>query len=103
MSKALTLAKVVLAILCIVCLLRMPYDYYTFFRFFAMAIFIILAIESYKEKGASLVVIWLISALLVNPIIKVPLGRLYWNVVDVIWAVILIGSMFYTKKTVRDA
>ena len=38
-----------------------------------------------------------ISALLVQPFFKVALGRDIWNIVDVMWAVILVVSIFKKK------
>jgi hypothetical protein len=38
------------------------------------------------------------SAILINPFVKIALGRTIWNVKDVIWAVILIASIFMPEK-----
>ena len=37
-------------------------------------------------------------AILFQPIIKVPLGRMMWNIVDVIVGVGLIASLFIQKR-----
>jgi hypothetical protein len=36
-------------------------------------------------------IIWLSSAVLINPIFKISLGRELWNIVDVVWAILLEG------------
>jgi len=93
--------KIVLSILFLVCLLDMPYGYYQLVRFLGMAGFAILAYNSY-QKNQTWFVIWLASAILINPIFKISLGREIWNMVDVLWAIILIASIFIfqnKKKT----
>ncbi|WP_370449506.1 DUF6804 family protein [Apibacter sp. HY039] len=42
--------------------------------------------------------LWLCSALLINPFFKVALGRTIWNIVDVIWSLLLVGSIFLSKQ-----
>ena len=42
--------------------------------------------------------VWIISALLVQPFFKAALGREIWNVVDVIWAVLLVVSIVMKNK-----
>jgi hypothetical protein len=41
---------------------------------------------------------YIASAVLINPIFKIALGRELWNVVDVIWAVALLASLFFGKE-----
>jgi hypothetical protein len=89
--------KIILAILSLVCLLDMPYGYYQLYRFIAVGIFSYLAYIEREDKGW--MIIWIISALLIQPFYKVALGRFIWNIVDVIWAILLIFSIFNRKKT----
>lgn len=88
-----TIIKIVLSILFLVCLLDMPYGYFQLVRFLGMVGFAILAYNTY-QKNQTLFVIWLASAILINPIFKISLGREIWNIVDVIWAILLIASIF---------
>ena len=89
--------KVCLAILSLVCLLDMPYGYYQLYRFIAMASFIYLA---YAEQGKKeWMIIWIVSGLLVQPFFKVALGSEIWNIVDVVWAVLLIFSVFNPRAS----
>jgi uncharacterized protein (DUF983 family) len=63
-----------------------------------MVIFAFLAYKEYEEKDKSIYFfIWVIAAILFNPFIKVNLGRLIWNIVDVVMAVILIISLRFKK------
>ena len=86
------LLKIGLSILLLLCLLDMPYGYYQLIRMLGMIIFGILAINVQKTNQRWFV-FWLTSAILINPFIKVSLGRLIWNFVDVIWAVSLLISL----------
>jgi hypothetical protein len=88
-----TIIKIILSILFLVCLLDMPYGYFQLVRFLGMVGFAILAYNDY-QKNQTWFVIWLASAILINPIFKIALGRDIWNVVDVIWAILLISSIF---------
>ena len=63
-----------------------------------MACFIWFAYVDSKKSSKTLVIIWVMSALLFNPFIKVALGRDIWNIVDVIWGLILIASIWEDKK-----
>lgn len=88
-----TIIKIVLSILFLVFLLDMPYGYFQLVRFLGMVGFAILAYNTY-QKNQTWFVIWLASAILINPIFKISLGREIWNIVDVIWAILLIASIF---------
>lgn len=91
--------KIILSILFLVCLLDMPYGYYQFVRFIGMIGFGLLAFENY-QKNQTWFVIWISSALLINPFIKIALGRDMWNTIDVIWAVLLVVNIFLNKRFV---
>jgi len=85
--------KIGLALLLLGCLADMPYGYFQIVRFLGMIGFGILAFQE-KEKGNDgFFILWLGSAILINPIFKITLGRELWNVVDVIWAVLLITTI----------
>ena len=88
--------KSILAIMCLVCLLDMPYGYYELFRYVAAGSFVYFAINEKDNQGWMFV--WIISALLVQPFFKAALGREIWNIVDVIWAVLLIISIYKNKN-----
>ncbi|MDB4171299.1 hypothetical protein N9750_04230 [Polaribacter sp.] len=98
MNKTIAI-KIILSILLLVCLLDMPYGYYQFVRFMGMIGFGLLAFENY-QKNQTWFVIWISSALLINPFFKIALGRDMWNIVDVIWAVLLVVSIFLNKRFV---
>lgn len=95
------LIKIIIAGLCIGCLFMMPYGYYQFVRFVGMLGFALLAYFSYDQKRNAEAIIYVALALLFQPFIKVALGRTVWNVVDVVAAVGLVGSLFVKKNGVR--
>lgn len=81
----------------LICLFDMPYGYFQLVRFLGMLGFLILAYISYKNEFPILVIVYIALAVLLQPIIKIHLGRSIWNIVDVILAVFLISSIFYKK------
>jgi hypothetical protein len=93
MTNSPNILKAALAILLLGCLLDMPYAYFQLVRFIGMVGFGILAAGEY-QKRQTWFIIWLCSAILINPIFKISLGREIWNVVDVIWAILLVASIF---------
>jgi hypothetical protein len=91
--------KIILGIMLLVCLVDMPYGYYQLVRFLGMIGFGILAYSAYQRKDNSFFIIWASSVVLISPLIKIALGRELWNVVDVIWAILLFASLkLETKK-----
>ena len=90
--------KIILAIFLFICLADMPYGYYQFVRFIALIGFAILAYQANEQDKQTEMIIYGSLALLFQPFIKVSLGRELWNVVDVIVAIGLLASIFYTNK-----
>jgi hypothetical protein len=96
--KIKTSVKIILILLFLGCLLPMPYVYFQFVRAIGMIGFAWLAYMDSSKENKTLMIVWIGSALIINPIFKVSLGRALWNVVDVIWAVVLIISIFVDVK-----
>ncbi|MEZ5002522.1 MAG: DUF6804 family protein [Chitinophagales bacterium] len=93
------LIKIVLSILYLGCLGDWDYGYYQLVRFLGMIGFGLLAYYEKERGNQELFILWLASAVLINPIFKISLGRFLWNIVDVFWAALLIGSIFYKPKS----
>ena len=89
--------KILLAIIFLLCLLDMPYGYYQLVRLIGMISFVYFAYEEKDSKDKLWLFFWIGSALLINPLLKISLGRELWNVVDLIWALIL----FYQSKIMK--
>ncbi len=58
----------------------------------------VLAYEAYKDGKQAEVILFIALAILFQPLFKIALGRLMWNIVDVIVAVGLIISIFTKPK-----
>lgn len=105
---------IILSVLLLLCLAPMPYGYYQLVRFITMTVFGVLAWLFYatrntpglcapeEQKGyikddsttilskVSMAIVFGALALLFQPFLKITLGRIVWNVVDVIVAGMLI-------------
>ena len=90
-KKIMKFIKISLAVLCLLCLLNMPYGYYELFRVFAMCSFVFLA---YKERRKDIwLLLWIVSAILVQPFYKFIIVKEIWNIIDILWAFLLIWSL----------
>ena len=87
--------KLILAILLFLCLLKMPYGYYQMVRVLSMVGFGILVLSAKEDKERC---IYITLCMLFQPFIKVALGRVLWNVVDVVVAIGLLISIKSDKK-----
>ena len=86
-----------LAIALVLCLFSMPYGFYQFVRFAAMAIFAYLAYCEYKNGHVDRMILFIVLAILFQPFAKIALGRVLWNIVDVIVAGYLIYLVLQNK------
>ena len=93
--------KIVLAILMVLCLLDLPYGYYTFVRFSAFVGFGILAMGASERNEKNLVIAFIVLAIMFQPFIKISFGRSLWNIIDVIVAIGLVGSLLFENKKIK--
>lgn len=91
-----------LAAMLLLCLIPMPYGYYSLVRFSAMVGFGVIAYKYYQAKNEELVWTFGALALLFQPFIKIALGRLIWNVVDVVVGVGLVILYCVEKKRMDE-
>ena len=91
------ISKIILIVLFISCLLDWSYGYYQLVRFVGMVGFAYLAYSDFN-KSKTWSYLWIASAILINPLFKIALGRTIWNIVDVIWAVLLVVSIINQRK-----
>ena len=61
-------------------------------------LFSFLAFFSYKAKQNNLTILYIGLAILFQPIVKIYLGRLIWNIIDVLIAIFLITTIFIKKN-----
>lgn len=82
--------KLIIAIMLILCLADMPYGFYELVRFASAGAFIYLSYDYFKNKRDGLGFLFAGLALLFQPFFKVALGRVLWNIIDIVVAVALI-------------
>ena len=87
-----------LTVILLLCLFDMPYGYYSFVRFAATAAFCYLAFKENQIGNNNKVILFIILAALFQPLVKVPLGRTIWNIVDVLVAAYLLYSLLKIVK-----
>lgn len=92
----------ILAIALLLCLTPMPYGYYVLIRYGSAIVFGIMAYQYYLEKKENLALIWGALAVLFQPLIKIPLGRTMWNIVDIIVAIALFLIILRTHNSKKD-
>lgn len=90
--------RIGLAIALILCLFSMPYGYFQFVRFVAMVSFAYLAYCEYKDGSKDRMILFIILAILFQPFLKIALGRVIWNIVDIIVAGYLIYLVIKTYR-----
>ena len=93
-----TLIRIVLIILFLGCLADMPYGYFQIVRTVGMVAFIYLGYQAQQRKEELWQYFYWGSAFFINPIIKMPLGRELWNIVDVVWAVVIVVHYLSLRK-----
>ena len=92
--------KIILIIMLLLCLLHMPYSYYMLTRAAALIGFSTLAYLEYKKNSEVTLgfILFVILAILFQPICKISLGRLAWNTIDAATAIWLIYSIIKSRK-----
>lgn len=76
----------------------LPYLYFQLLRVIGMIVFTLLAYDSYKRNNIPFALIFGISVLIIQPFVKVPLGRFNWNMVDTVWSFFILINMFLLNK-----
>ena len=89
------------AILLLMCLFHMPYGFYELVRYVVMIVFSILAFAYFSKGKVVIGVLFIALAVLFQPFWKFALGRTIWNIVDVLCSVLLVGLIFYERKSQR--
>lgn len=92
----------ILALALLLCLAPMPYGYYVLVRYGSAVVFGIMTYQYYLEKKENLALTWGALAVLFQPLIKIPLGRTVWNIVDVIAAIILFFIILRTHSKKKN-
>lgn len=91
--------KQILIIALVLCLAPMPYGYYILVRYFAMIVFGLMAYQYYQEKKENLMITFGALAVFFQPFIKIPLGRMVWNIVDITIAILLLVMLLKERES----
>lgn len=83
-----------LGVLLLLCLAPMPYGYYQFIRLVATGSFAYWAYKAKQRDDNKVMWIFLILAILFQPIFKIALGRSIWNMIDIIVGIYLIKKRY---------
>ena len=86
------------AVLLLLCFLDLPYGYYMFLRIVIFISSLIFVYYSYSTEKTGLAILFGLTAILWNPIIKISFEKETWLIFDVIAAVIFISAYFLSKK-----
>jgi hypothetical protein len=89
--------KVILIVGLLIALIPgIPYGYFGILRIYAIIVFAILALQIPKTKQNTKnknFIIYLVLIILFQPILKIPLGRTIWNIIDVAVAIWLLINL----------
>ncbi len=94
---------IILAAMLLLCLAHMPYGYFMIVRLVATIAFGLMAYKYYTSQKMPAAYTFGLLALLFQPIYKIALGRVVWNVIDVIVALLLIGLYFLERKNQKES
>lgn len=85
--------SIIAIFLLLLALLPMPYGYYTFVRIFICLYSAFLAYKTWQEQIQLWMWIFIIIAILFNPLIPIYLNRELWAIIDITAAVIIFSSI----------
>lgn len=94
--------KLVMAVLLALCLLDMPYGYYQIVRYLGLVGFGLLAYSAYERGHLMEGILFAGLAILFQPLFKISLGRLWWNILDMAIAIGLVVSLFVKHKAIEE-
>lgn len=90
-----------LVIVLLLCLFPMPYGYFILVRYLSTIVFLLMAYNYYHQKKNKLYYFWIVMAVLFQPILKIALGRIVWNIIDVIIAVLLLLVLWKQNNEIK--
>jgi hypothetical protein len=85
------------------CLFEMPYWYFQLIRFFGFLFFCYLSYWGFTNKSNYSLYLWVCSAVLINPFFKFYFGRQIWNVLDVLWVILLIFQLYVLNQITNNS
>lgn len=93
-------ARIVAAILLIVAIPEgWPYGYFVFLRWVVAASAVLIVIHSYQNQQVFWVSVFVLVAILFNPIAPIHLNKETWVILDALTALLFIVSFFAARKS----
>lgn len=89
--------KIILAILFFISLADLPYGFYQLVRLLAFGGFAFLAYNESESENKNQMLVYIGLAILFQPFFKISLGRVLWNIVDVVVGAWLLYSLRSNK------
>lgn len=93
-------ASLVLAVFLLLCLFPLPYGFYTITRLAVSIIAGCWAYQFYKNNKTPLAIIAGGIVILFQPLVKIVLDRITWNIVDIILAFLLFTLVLSQKRQI---
>lgn len=90
--------ELIIAALFVGCLAPLPYGYFILVRFSATVGFLLLAWGYSQRKEQVQMIAALVLAALFQPFAPLSLGRILWNIVDVVVAIALVFEVLRLRK-----
>ena len=90
--------KALIILFLLLALFDWPYSYYSGLRWAVFMAGAGFAWTSYKKQIPIWPWVWAGAAILFQPFFKIALGRTVWNIVDVIFAGVIVASYFLEKR-----
>lgn len=97
-KQSMSLLYGIVAALLLLCLLHMPYGFYVLVRIIATLAFCFFAYVAKLYRRGWRMIIFFVLAIIFQPIIKFPLGREIWNILDVCVAAYLLFLILFASR-----
>lgn len=97
-KQSMSLLYGIVAAFLLLCLLHMPYGFYILVRIVATLAFCFFAYVAKLYRRGWRMIIFFVLAIIFQPIIKFPLGREIWNILDVCVAAYLLFLILFASK-----
>jgi hypothetical protein len=94
--------KILLASAFLVCLIKMPYWYYQLIRILGMVGFIYFTYLDSRDKFKVTPQLFVIAAIIINPIIKISFDKDSWQCIDIIFSILLFLSIIFEKRLITN-
>lgn len=93
-----------IVVVLMVCLFRMPYWYYDIVTIVSTFSFAVFAVFSFSRHGwlSFNTLFYIASAIVFNPFRRPYLGRVGWNLVDIIVSIVLIAIVVVESRTLTS-